>query len=313
MRYQLMTPRELNEYRALRDTIRQRGSLRIILFLVTLMAWAAATIATAALAALPVATLLPLLLLAAGFEAVFGLHTARRTDRPIPAGFLRGGRSVPPGRAWEHTAMAYGRAYPGGPDPLFVAVFHHRHGPELRAGDPGRAGADRGDRRRRRPRARDRADSRRAPCRVRSAGQGPRTVSEPQTDTNLEADSARVLECLSCRCWCSGRHGACTQASQYPLLLRQRDRQQQRALGADPRIGGVERLGEGVRVGSAAAAADRDRGNAAGSSGCSRRWSSRSTRTAVPALDAPLPRLARSVSRPESNRPGDRRRAPWSR
>ena len=40
-----MTARELNEYSALRDTIRQRGSLRITLFLVTMIAWAAATIA----------------------------------------------------------------------------------------------------------------------------------------------------------------------------------------------------------------------------------------------------------------------------
>jgi fatty acid desaturase len=62
-----VTPREIEEFRALRATIRERGSQRIYLFLWTLVAWAASTIATAALAALPVATLLPLLLLAAGF------------------------------------------------------------------------------------------------------------------------------------------------------------------------------------------------------------------------------------------------------
>jgi hypothetical protein len=43
-------------------------------FLAGLTVWAALTVATAALAALPVATLLPLLILAAAFEAVFSLH-----------------------------------------------------------------------------------------------------------------------------------------------------------------------------------------------------------------------------------------------
>src|SRR5829696_8448887 len=118
-----MTARELNEYSALRDTIRQRGTLRIILFLVTVMAWAAATIATAALAALPVATLLPLLLLTAGFEVVFALHTAvERIGRYLQV-FYEEDDPAHPERAWERTAMAYGRTHPGGPDPLFVAYF----------------------------------------------------------------------------------------------------------------------------------------------------------------------------------------------
>jgi hypothetical protein len=112
----------LNEYRALRATIRERGSLRVTLFLVALVAWAAATVATAALAALPVATLLPLLLLAAGFEVVFGLHTAvERIGRYIQVFYEDDEAS--PARAWERTAMAYGRAHPGGSDPLFVLFF----------------------------------------------------------------------------------------------------------------------------------------------------------------------------------------------
>ena len=118
-----MTPRELEEYTALRETIRQRGSLRITLFLLGLVAWAAATIATAALAALPVATLLPLLLLAAGFEVVFGLHTGvERIGRYLQV-FYEDDDPSRPERAWERTAMAYGRTYPGGSDPLFVAYF----------------------------------------------------------------------------------------------------------------------------------------------------------------------------------------------
>ena len=118
---QLMTPRELEEYTALRATIRQRGSLRVGLFVAALAAWAAATIATAALAALPIATLLPLLLLSAGFEALFSLHTGvERIGRYLQVFYEDTGAT---GREWERTAMAYGRAYPGGSDPLFGLHF----------------------------------------------------------------------------------------------------------------------------------------------------------------------------------------------
>src|SRR5712692_11822960 len=70
-----MTPRDQEEYRALRATIRERGTTRIWIFVVGLVGWAGLVIATAALAALPVATLLPLLVLAVVFEAVVALHT----------------------------------------------------------------------------------------------------------------------------------------------------------------------------------------------------------------------------------------------
>lgn len=113
-----MTPRELEEYRELRATIRERGTTRVWVFLAGLVAWAALTIATAALASLPVATLLPLLVLAAAFEAVFALHI----------GVERIGRYVQvyleDGAGWEHAAMAFGRPLTGGrTDPLFSAFF----------------------------------------------------------------------------------------------------------------------------------------------------------------------------------------------
>jgi hypothetical protein len=119
-----MTAREIEEYRALRATIERRGTVRVCLFLAALIAWAAATIATAALAALPVATLLPLLLLAAGFEAIFSLHTGvERIGRYIQV-FYDDGEPAASAREWERTAMAYGRAYPGGgSDPLFALYF----------------------------------------------------------------------------------------------------------------------------------------------------------------------------------------------
>ena len=69
------------------------------------------------------ATLLPLLLLAAGFEVVFGLHTAvERIGRYLQVFYEEDDPSRLE-RSWERTAMAYGRTYPGGSDPLFVAYF----------------------------------------------------------------------------------------------------------------------------------------------------------------------------------------------
>src|ERR1043165_3191109 len=101
----ILTPREKEEYRALRAAIAARGATRVWLFLAVMVAWAAATIATAALAALPVATLLPLLVLAAGFEAVFSVHTGvERVGRYLQV-FYDGGE-----REWERTIMAYGHA-----------------------------------------------------------------------------------------------------------------------------------------------------------------------------------------------------------
>jgi hypothetical protein len=115
-----MTARELEEYSALRATIRERGTTRVWIALAGLAVWAALTVATAALATLPIASLLPLLVLAAAFEIVFALHTGvERIGRYIQVFF-----EAPGERAWEHTAMAFGRAFPGGgSDPLFAPYF----------------------------------------------------------------------------------------------------------------------------------------------------------------------------------------------
>lgn len=126
-----MTSREQDEYAALRATIRERGTARVCVFAGGIGAWAAATIATAALAATPLATLLPLLVLAAVFEAVFALHIGverigrylqvfHETDPPDPPGL-----PAPPALPrWEHAAMHFGR--PKGAattDALFTAIF----------------------------------------------------------------------------------------------------------------------------------------------------------------------------------------------
>ena len=113
-----MTHQQLEEYKALRNTILQRGTTRFWAFNVGLLGWSALSIATAALAELPVATLLPLLFLAAVFEVVFALHI----------GVERIGRYVQvyleeePG--WEAAAMGFGAPSRGAAlDPLFTLFF----------------------------------------------------------------------------------------------------------------------------------------------------------------------------------------------
>jgi hypothetical protein len=116
-----MTARELAEYTALRDTIRERGTTRVWLQLATFVAWAALAIASAALTALPIATLVPLLVLAVGFETGFALHTGmERIGRYVHVFFEGEG----PDRGWEHRIMAYGDAVraPAG-DPLLALYF----------------------------------------------------------------------------------------------------------------------------------------------------------------------------------------------
>jgi len=106
------------EYRALRDTIRERGTARVWIFVVGLVAWAALAMATASLSGIPVAMLGPLLVLGAVFEVVLALHVGvERIGR-----YIQVFHEASPG--WEHAAMAFGQAYPGsGPDPLFTLLF----------------------------------------------------------------------------------------------------------------------------------------------------------------------------------------------
>lgn len=106
------------EFEALRATIRERGTVRMILLPVTFGIWAAVAIATAAAVALPIGALLPLLVLAAGFEAIYALHiNVERIGRYIQVFHEDGG-------GWEHVAMTFGQRFPGrGPDALFSTLF----------------------------------------------------------------------------------------------------------------------------------------------------------------------------------------------
>jgi hypothetical protein len=115
-----MTDRELEEDRALRATILRRGTARVWIFVAGLAAWAALVIGTASLASLPVATLLPLLFLAAVFEAMFALHTGvERVGRYLQVFYEDASE-----RSWEQTIMAFGGTAGGyRHDPLFAWFF----------------------------------------------------------------------------------------------------------------------------------------------------------------------------------------------
>jgi len=117
-----MTPTDSDEYKALRATIRERGTTRVWIVLVGTIAWAAAALATAAVALPPLVTLIPLLVLATTFEITFALHTGvERVGRYIQVFF-----EEPSGNAaWEHRIMEFGRSGKRRPstDPLFARSF----------------------------------------------------------------------------------------------------------------------------------------------------------------------------------------------
>jgi hypothetical protein len=106
------------EYQALRATIRERGTVRLVLVPLIFIGWAATAVATTAVITVAVSTLVPLLVLVAGFEAVFALHVnVERIGRYVQVFHESDG-------GWEHVAMDFGRRFPAsGPDPLFGRLF----------------------------------------------------------------------------------------------------------------------------------------------------------------------------------------------
>ena len=77
-------PLSRDEYAALRATIRQRGTLRLLLPVITIVGWALATEPLPG----PFYGLVPLLVLAAGFEAIAALHlNVERVGRYIQVFF----------------------------------------------------------------------------------------------------------------------------------------------------------------------------------------------------------------------------------
>jgi hypothetical protein len=116
------SPLAIEEYRVLRETIRERGSLRLIVAALTFVAWAALAFAAAVWAFSSAIALLPLFVLVAGFEVVFATHVGvERVGRYLQARYETGA-DLP---SWEHAAMALGpKASSGsGIDPLFGRLF----------------------------------------------------------------------------------------------------------------------------------------------------------------------------------------------
>ncbi|HUL72587.1 MAG TPA: hypothetical protein VLT86_05760 [Vicinamibacterales bacterium] len=118
-----LTPLALEEYRALRATIRERGTMRLLVAMITFVAWAAGALAVVSWASVSALALLPLLVLVAGFEVVFAAHVGvERIGRYLQTYYETPGPNPP---QWERLAMEIGpQAGAGsGIDPLFTAVF----------------------------------------------------------------------------------------------------------------------------------------------------------------------------------------------
>jgi len=121
------TALRLEEFRALRATIRERGSLRVSLAVAGLAVWAALHLAVQIWIPMPLTSLVPLLVLAGVFEGVFALHVGvERIGRYLEAGYEPDAVTRPPRPQWEHAAHAFGRQATdtaGRIDPLFAALF----------------------------------------------------------------------------------------------------------------------------------------------------------------------------------------------
>lgn len=90
----------------------------MVLLPLIFIGWAGTAVATAAVITIAVSTLVPLLVLVAGFEAIFALHVnVERIGRYLQV-------FHEPEGGWEHTAMAFGQRFPGaGPDALCSRLF----------------------------------------------------------------------------------------------------------------------------------------------------------------------------------------------
>lgn len=110
-----------DEYRSLRATIRERGSLRFFVSAITFVAWA--TLAVVGTPGSLVTVLAPLVVLAGGFEVIFAIHVGvERIGRFIAVHHETLAQAPP---AWERVAarLSPHPAAATGIDPLLVSVF----------------------------------------------------------------------------------------------------------------------------------------------------------------------------------------------
>jgi hypothetical protein len=124
----ISTDLSAEEYRQLRAAIAARGHLRALLFLAGLAGWTAALVAVLVLLPYPLASMIPLALLLAAFEAIRPLHFgAERIGRFLQVFYEERGDSARPRAdtpSWERCAMSFGGATPGAAGhPLYLPVF----------------------------------------------------------------------------------------------------------------------------------------------------------------------------------------------
>ena len=108
------------EYKALRDTIRERSSIRVCAILIGLAAWGALAVAILVADGAGAATMVPFVVLVATFEVSYFVHTGvERIGRYLQVFYEEGQGAV----GWETTVMNYGVRFPAKSDPLFLTLF----------------------------------------------------------------------------------------------------------------------------------------------------------------------------------------------
>jgi small neutral amino acid transporter SnatA (MarC family) len=125
-----MTDFRALEYDSLRTAIRMRMTLAPVLLVVVMVGWAALTLWVFTTDVVSVATLVPLMVLAAGYEALYALHvSAERLARYLQVAYeepIVSGSATPltPTPQWETTSLYYRqRLSPVGSNALFCALF----------------------------------------------------------------------------------------------------------------------------------------------------------------------------------------------
>ena len=116
-----------SEYLVLRRTIAQRGALRPILLVSGISGWAVTLTAVLVALPYPIAATIPLVVLAATFEAIRPLHFgAERIGRYLQVFYEEAGDPGRPLRdnpSWERVVMHFGKVPGAGGHPLFVPIF----------------------------------------------------------------------------------------------------------------------------------------------------------------------------------------------
>ena len=111
----------LEEFRQLRATIRERGTARAVVSVITFVSWAALAVASTGVGIAPLTALAPLVALAGGFEVMFALHVgAERIGRYVFVFYERSGAD-PAMPKWESTIASFGRT-PAAASPRVTAL-----------------------------------------------------------------------------------------------------------------------------------------------------------------------------------------------